>query len=66
MQQTKLQKSKNLTAMLVFLVTNFLCKNIDIKLPKQETSNFYPGLVYKPQTLIKIRKNITIKVYKKL
>ena len=47
-----------------------MCENIKVKLPKQKNSNFYPGLVYKPQTIIKIRKNIIIKSllknYKKL
>ena len=32
-----------------------------LKLPKQQSLNFYPGLFYKPQTIIKIRKNIIIK-----
>ena len=54
-------KIKELNCYVSFFGYELLCKNIDIKLPKQETSNFYPGLVYKPQTLIKIRKNITIK-----
>ena len=54
-------KIKELNCYVGFFGYELLCKNIDIKLPKQETSNFYPGLVYKPQTLIKIRKNITIK-----
>ena len=54
-------KIKELNCYVGFFGYELLCKNIDIKLPKQQTSNFYPGLVYKPQTLIKIRKNITIK-----
>ena len=44
-----------------FFGFQLLCENIKIKLPKQKSSNFYPGLVYKPQTIIKIGKNITIK-----
>jgi len=44
-----------------FFGFQLLCENIKVKLPKQQSTNFYPGIVYKPQTIIKIRKNITIK-----
>ncbi len=54
-------KIKELNCYIGFFGYELLCQNINIKLPKQKTSNFYPGLVYRPQTLIKIRKNITIK-----
>ena len=52
---------KELNCYVGFFGFQLLCENIKVKLPKQQSSNFYPGLVYKPQTIIKIRKNITIK-----
>ena len=54
-------KIKELNCYLGFFGFQLLCENIKIKLPKQQSLNFYPGLVYKPQTIIKIRKKITIK-----
>ena len=54
-------KIKELNCYVGFFGYELLCQNININLPRQKTSNFYPGLVYKPQTIIKIRKNITIK-----
>ena len=52
---------KELNCHIGFFGFQLLCENIKVKLPKQKNSNFYPGLVYKPQTFIKIRKNIIIK-----
>ena len=52
---------KELNCYIGFLGFQLLCENIKIKLPKQQNVNFYPGLFYKPQTIIKIRKNIIIK-----
>ena len=52
---------KELNCYVGFLGFQLLCENIKIKLPKQQNVNFYPGLFYKPQTIIKIRKNIIIK-----
>ncbi len=68
---TKLKSNiKELNCHIGFFGFQLLCENIKVKLPKQKNSNFYPGLVYKPQTIIKIRKNIIIKSllknYKKL
>jgi len=62
-KQTKKLRSpiKELNCYVGFFGFQLLCENINIKLPKQKTSNFYPGLAYKPQTIIKIRKNVTIK-----
>ena len=62
-KQTKKLKSpiKELNCYVGFFGFQLLCENIKVKLPKQKSSNFYPGLVYKPQTIIKIRKNIIIK-----
>ena len=52
---------KELNCYVGFFGFQLLCENIKIKIPKQQSLNFYPGLVYKPQTIIKIRKNIVIK-----
>ena len=52
---------KELNCYVGFFGFQLLCENIKIKTPKQQSLNFYPGLVYKPQTIIKIRKNIVIK-----
>ena len=34
------------------------CELIGVKIPKQQSNNFYKSIFYKPQTVIKIRKNI--------
>ena len=52
---------KELNCYVGFFGFQLLCENIKIKIPKQQSLNFYPGIVYKPQTIIKIRKNIVIK-----
>jgi len=52
---------KELNCYIGFFGFQLICENIKIKLPKQKSLNFYPGLFYKPQTIIKIRKNIIIK-----
>ena len=36
------------------------CELIGLKIPKQKSNNFYKSIFYKPQTVIKIRKNIII------
>ena len=52
-----------------FLSYELLCKFINVKIPKQNSNGFHENIFYKPQTLIKIRKNIqifsTLKNYKK-
>ena len=60
---TKKLKSpiKELNCYVGFFGFKLLCENIKVKLPRQQNSQFYPGLVYQPQTIIKIRKNIIIK-----
>ena len=45
---------KELNCYVGFFGFQLLCENIKIKLPKQKSLNFYPGLFYKPQTIIKI------------
>ncbi len=41
-----------------FLSYELQCKLINIKLPKQKSNGFKDSIFYKPETLIKIRKNI--------
>ena len=52
-----------------FLSYELLCKFINVKIPKQNSNRFHKNIFYKPQTLIKIRKNIqifsTLKNYRK-
>ena len=51
-----------------FLNYELLCQLINVKIPKQQSNSFHQSIFYKPETLIKIRKNIqilsTIKNYK--
>jgi len=51
-----------------FLNYELLCQLINVKIPKQQSNGFHQSIFYKPETLIKIRKNIqilsTIKNYK--
>ena len=51
-----------------FLSYELLCQLINVKIPKQRSNGFHQNIFYKPETLIKIRKNIqilsTIKNYK--
>ena len=44
-----------------FFGYELLCELINVKIPKQNSNNFYKSIFYKPQTVIKIRKNILIK-----
>ena len=52
-----------------FLNYELLCQLINVKITKQQSNGFHQSIFYKPETLIKIRKNIqilsTIKNYKK-
>ncbi len=43
-----------------FFGYEILCNILGLKLKKQKKLNFYKGIFYKPETIIKIRKNITI------
>ena len=43
-----------------FFGYEILCNLLNIKLKKQKKLNFYKGIFYKPETIIKIRNNITI------
>ena len=41
-----------------FFGYELLCELINVKIPKQNSNNFYKSIFYKPQTVIRIRKNI--------
>ena len=44
-----------------FFGYKLLCENIKVYPPKQKSNNFYPSIFYRPQTIIKLEKNITVK-----
>ena len=70
-QTTRKRNSRNkfFDGYIGFLSYELLCKLINVKIPKQNSNGFHKNIFYKPQTLIKIRKNIkifsTLKNYKK-
>jgi len=41
-----------------FLSYELCCELIGVKIPNQQSNNFYKSIFYKPQTVIKIRRNI--------
>ena len=43
-----------------FFGYEILCNLLNLKIKKQKNINFYKGIFYKPETIIKIRKKITI------
>ena len=43
-----------------FFGYEILCNLLNIKIKNQKKLNFYKGVFYKPETLIKIRKNIRV------
>ena len=43
-----------------FFVYEILCNLLNLKIKKQKNINFYKGIFYKPETIVKIRKKITI------
>ena len=51
-------KNKFFDAYIGFLSYELQCKLINIKLPNQKSNGFGDSIFYKPETLIKIRKNI--------
>ena len=51
-------KNKFFDGYIGFLSYELQCKLINVHLPKQKTNGFKESLFYKPETLIKIRKNI--------
>ena len=55
------KKYKKETDMMVgFFGYEILCNLIGLKITNQKKSNFYKGIFYKPETIIKIRDNIRI------
>ena len=54
----KLKKETDL--FIGFFGYEILCNLLNIKINNQKKMNFYKGIFYKPETLIKIRKDITI------
>jgi len=63
-------KNKPLNLHIGFFGYEILCNLNGIKIPKQKDLKFPKGIFYKPETIVQIRKNITIKSsyknYKKL
>ena len=53
-------KNKFFDGYVGFLSFELQCKLININLPKQKTNGFKDSIFYKPNTLIKIRKNIQV------
>ena len=54
-------KKKSETDMFIgFFGYEILCNLLGLKIKKQKKLNFYKGIFYKPQTVIKIRKKISI------
>ena len=43
-----------------FFSYEILCNLLNLKIKNQKRTNFYKGIFYKPETIIKIRDNITI------
>ena len=43
-----------------FFGYEILCNLLDLKLKKQKKLNFYKGVFYKPETIVKIRKKISV------
>ena len=70
-KRVKQKNSKNnfFDGYIGFLSYELQCKLINVRLPKQTSNGFKDSIFYKPQTLIKIRKNIKIfstKIYSTL
>ena len=62
----KKKKIKSETDLFIgFLGYEILCDLLNIKIKNQKKLNFYKGIFYKPETIIKIRKDIKIISYKK-
>ncbi len=57
----KLKYKKETDLFIGFFGYEILNNLLDLKIKKQKKINFYKGIFYKPETLIKIRKKISIK-----
>jgi len=59
-QFTVLKKKKETDLFIGFFGYEILCNLLGLKIKNQKKINFYKGIFYKPETIIKIRKNIKI------
>ena len=59
-QFTGLKKKKETDLFIGFFGYEILCNLLGLKIKNQKKINFYKGIFYKPETIIKIRKNIKI------
>ncbi len=59
-QFTVLKKKKETDLFIGFFGYEILCNLLGLKIENQKKINFYKGIFYKPETIIKIRKNIKI------
>ena len=64
-QFTVLKKKKETDLFIGFFGYEILCNLLGLKIKNQKKINFYKGIFYKPETIIKIRKNIKIISYHK-
>ena len=55
---TKKKFKKETDLFIGFFGYEILCNLLDIRINNQKKLNFYKGIFYKPETLIKIRKDI--------
>ena len=62
---SKKKFSKETDLYIGFFGYEILCNLLNIKIKNQKKLNFYKGVFYKPETLIKIRKNIKVVSSKK-
>ena len=60
------KKNKELDLFIGFFSYEILCHLLNIKIKKQKKINFYKGIFYKPETVIKIRDKIKIISSKKV
>ena len=59
-QFSKLKMRNETDLYIGFFGYEILCNLLGLKLKKQKKLNFYKGIFYKPETIVKIRKNISI------
>ena len=59
-QFTVLKKKKETDLFIGFFGYEILCNLLGLKIKNQKKINFYKGIFYKPETIIKIRRNIKI------
>ena len=52
--------NKSFNGYIGFFSYDLCCELIGVKIPNQQSNNFYKSIFYKPQTVIKIRRNIRI------